>query len=97
LAWTVLLAPQVRLVHALSHSLPGSGSERGEGDARKHAPSRVCDTCLALAQLGATMTSTFHHVLVEASAPSHDGPAPIPAMALPTRGYDARAPPATLS
>ena len=35
LAWAVLLAPQVSMVHALSHSLPGGAPHSGESDKRK--------------------------------------------------------------
>ncbi len=92
LVWAVLLAPQAGLVHALSHSLPAS-SQRQDSDARHHAVVKVCDTCLAFAQLGAALPSRFeciapHHalpMLARATAisaePRHTGP------------FDARAPP----
>ena len=97
LAWAVLLAPQVSLVHALSHSLPGGAPHSGEGDKRKHAPAKVCESCLALAQLGAALPSSFQWLALDAAPPSHDGVAPIVAPARPESAYDARAPPAELS
>ena len=60
LAWAVLLAPQVSMLHALSHSLPGGAQHSGDSDKRKQAPAKVCDSCLALAQLGAALPSSFH-------------------------------------
>jgi hypothetical protein len=93
----VLLAPQVSMVHALSHSLPGGAPHSGEGDKRKHAPAKVCESCLALAQLGAALPSSFQWLALDAAPPSHAGIAPIAAPARPESAYDARAPPAELS
>jgi hypothetical protein len=97
LAWAVLLAPQVSVVHALSHSLPGGAPHSGEGDKRKQVPAKVCDSCLALAQLGAALPSSFHWVAVDSAAPAHRGAMPVGAVAPPASGYDARAPPAALT
>ncbi len=97
LACAVLLAPQVSMLHALSHSLPGGAPHSGEGDQRKHAPAKVCESCLALAQLGAALASSFQWIAVEASTPSHDEITSIAAAARPESAYDARAPPAELS
>jgi hypothetical protein len=71
LAWAVLLAPQVSLVHALSHSLPGGAPHSGESDKRKQAPAKVCDSCLALAQLGAALPSSFHWLALGVAPPAH--------------------------
>lgn len=95
LAWAVLLAPQVSMVHALSHSLPGSASHSGENEKRKQAPAKVCDSCLALAQLGAALPSSFHGLVVDASAPAHDVATRIDAVPRVASAYDARAPPAS--
>ena len=97
LAWAVLLAPQVSMVHALSHSLPGGAPHSGESDKRKQAPAKVCDTCLALAQLGAALPSSFHGLVLDVAVPAH---ARVAAIAAPERAdsvYDARAPPADLT
>lgn len=85
------------MVHALSHSVPGGAPHSGEGEKRKHAPAKVCDTCLALAQLGAALPSTFEWLALAAAPPSHDGPVPVAATARAESAYDARAPPAELS
>jgi len=97
LAWAVLLAPQLSVVHALSHSLPSSAPHSGETDKGKSAPAKVCDSCLALAQLGAALPSTFQWLAFDASAPAHDVAALIGTIRQPGSAYDARAPPAELS
>lgn len=97
LAWAVLLAPQVSMVHALSHFLPGGAPHSGEGDKRKQAPAKVCESCLALAQMGAALPSSFQWLALDAAPPAHDGLAPIAAPARAESSYDARAPPAQLS
>ena|ERR1700694_1888190 len=97
LAWAVLLAPQVSVLHALSHGLPGSAPHSSEGDKRGHAPAKVCDSCLALAQLGAALPSSFHWQAPEASPPAHRIAVPTAAAARVESAYDARAPPVALS
>ena len=97
LAWAVLLAPQVSMVHALSHSLPGGAPHSGESDKRKPAPAKVCDSCLALAQLGAALPSSFHWVALDESAPSHEAASLVGAVVRLASAYDARAPPAELT
>jgi len=97
LAWAVLLAPQVSMVHALSHSLPGGAPHSGESDKRKQAPAKVCDSCLALAQLGAALPSGFVWHAADAplaafvADPRHD------AIVRRASAYLARAPPAELT
>jgi hypothetical protein len=97
LAWAVLLAPQVSMLHALSHSLPGGAPHSGESDKRKQAPAKVCDSCLALAQLGAALPSSFHWLAPDASPPAHREPSPVGLAARVASAYDARAPPAELT
>jgi DUF2946 family protein len=99
LAWAVLLAPQVSMLHALSHSVPGTAhrSSDGDGDARKHAPAKVCDNCLALAQLGAALPASFHWAALATSQPSHRAPAAIVATPRAESAYEARAPPLELT
>ncbi len=86
------------MLHALSHSLPGSESHSGEGDKRSHVPAKVCDSCLALAQLGAALPSSFRWHAPEAAPPAHH---PVSPTAEPARTesafYDARGPPAELN
>jgi hypothetical protein len=96
LAWAVLLAPQVTSVHALSHSLPGGMPHSGESDKRKQAPAKVCDTCLALAQLGAALPSSFAWLALDLAPPAHTAVAAIAAPPRAEKAYDARAPPAEL-
>ena len=96
-AWAVLLAPQVTIVHALSHSLPGGAPHSGDSDKRKQAPAKVCDSCLALAQLGAALPSSFDWLALDAAPPAV---APVAAIAAPRptpSAYDARAPPVALT
>lgn len=93
----MLLAPQVSVLHALSHSLPGGAPHSGESDKRKTAPAKVCDSCLALAQLGAALPSTFQWLALDAPPPVHDVVSPVDAIARPGSAYDARAPPASLT
>jgi len=94
LAWAVVLAPQLSLVHALSHIASQSASK--SADERQQAPDKVCDTCLALAQLGTALTTHF-----EWRAQADTLPAPV-AVALrsvalqPVAHFRARAPPPAL-
>jgi hypothetical protein len=97
LAWAVLLAPQVSVLHALSHSLPGGAPHSGEGDKRKHAPAKVCESCLAFAQIGAALPSSFEWLALDAAAPAHDSVLPVAAPARPESVYEARGPPVELS
>jgi hypothetical protein len=97
LAWAVLLAPQVSMLHALSHSLPGGAPHSGESDKRKQAPAKVCDSCLALAQLGAALPSSFHWLALDASPPAHVEASPVGVAVRAASAYDARAPPAELT
>jgi len=85
------------MVHALSHSLPGGAPHSGETDKRKPAPAKVCDSCLALAQLGAALPSSFHWVALHGPAPAHDSAPLLDAIVRLAGAYDARAPPAELT
>ncbi len=93
----MLLAPQVSVLHALSHSLPGGAPHSGEIEKRKPAPAKVCDSCLALAQLGAALPSSFQWHALEVPAPAHDAVVPVDAIARVAGAYDARAPPVALT
>ena len=85
------------MVHALSHGLPGGTSHSSEGDKRKQAPAKVCDSCLALAQLGAALPSSFDWLALDVAAPAHVRVAAIAAPLRAESAYDARAPPADLT
>jgi hypothetical protein len=97
LAWAVLLAPQVSMLHALSHSLPGGAPHSGESDKRKQVPAKVCDSCLALAQLAAALPSSFQWLAPRMPAPTYEVAAPVDAIVRAASAYDARAPPAALT
>ena len=64
------MAPQVTLVHALSHiaSHEAAGKERHSGS------DKVCDSCLALAQLGGALPSRFDWVPHAHALPERAGP-----------------------
>lgn len=99
LAWAIALAPQLSLVHALSHIAAQSAAKTvaQSADERQQAPDKVCDTCLALAQLGSALTAHF----------DWHGPADTPAAPAlaalhgvtpqPARHFLARAPPPALT
>jgi len=97
LAWAVLLAPQVSVVHVLLHNLPGGAPHSGESDKRKPAPAKVCDSCLALAQLGAALPSSFDWLALDTAPPPYAHAAAIAAPPRAESVYDARAPPADLT
>ena len=85
------------MVHALSHSLPGGAPHSGETDKRKPAPAKVCDSCLALAQLGAALPSSFLSFSLDASVAVANAAIPVSATTRVAGAYDARAPPAELT
>ena len=85
------------MVHALSHSLPGGAQHSGESDKRKQAPAKVCDSCLALAQLGSALPSSFDWLALDVAGPAHGRVAATAAPLRAESAYDARAPPADLT
>lgn len=52
----MVAAPQLSLVHALSHLAPAATAVQS-GDERQQAPEKVCDTCLLFAHLGQALTA----------------------------------------
>jgi hypothetical protein len=60
---SVLLTPQLWLAHALSHGLPAPATPahpaEQAGKERQSQSDKVCDACLAFAQLDAAMPAQF--------------------------------------
>lgn len=53
-----MAAPQLSLVHALSHLAPAAtAASANAGDERQQAPDKACDTCLLLAHLGPALSA----------------------------------------
>jgi len=80
LVGSVLLTPQLWLAHALSHGLPAPASptqptERAAKE-RQSQSDKVCDACLAFAQLDAAMPAHFDWTAAAVAAPLA---APLPA------------------
>ncbi|HJW11314.1 MAG TPA: hypothetical protein VJ598_05995 [Albitalea sp.] len=96
LVWSVLLTPQMALVHALSHTLANGAAQQAAGDDRQHASDKVCTSCLAFAQLDAALPTQFDFALpahtVSALPASAEHAADIRALL----AFRARAPPASL-
>lgn len=92
LALAVLAAPQLSLVHALSHL----ASHGKSADERQQAPDKVCDTCLAFAQVGSAAPSHFDWHVPSASLLPPE-PAALHTIALrPIAAFLARGPPSAL-
>jgi hypothetical protein len=89
LVWSVLLAPQVTLVHALSHL----ASHEAPGKERHTGGDKVCDNCLALAQLGAALPSRFEWTALPHALPERAAPIAIAPSLQPVRAFCARGPP----
>ncbi|SHM70367.1 hypothetical protein [Rhizobacter sp. OV335] len=75
LVGSVLLTPQLRLAHALSHGLPTPAHGQA-GKERQTQADQVCDACLAFAQLDAAMPAHFDWTTPAGAAPLA---APLPA------------------
>lgn len=91
-----MAAPQLSLVHALSHLTPTAATAAQAGDERQQAPEKTCDTCLLLAHLGQALTAqhTWASLDTRASAPM-----PVAATQIALRApahFQARAPPVFL-
>jgi hypothetical protein len=89
LVWAVLLAPQVTLVHALSHA----ASQEAPGKERHAGSDKVCDSCLALAQLGAALPSRFEWAAHAHALPEVAEPAALRLSLRLSHAFRARAPP----
>lgn len=83
LVGSVLLTPQLWLAHALSHGLPAPGHAQA-GKERQTQSDKVCDACLAFAQLDAALPVHF-----DWTAPTGTPP---PATPLPTDARDGATP-----
>lgn len=91
-----MAAPQLSLVHALSHLAPRA-SVGASADDRQQAPDKVCEACLAFAHLGHAVT-TQHTWAGEAAAPCAPEATPCRSIALRwVAHFQARAPPSFLS
>jgi len=99
LVWSVLLTPQIALVHALSHTLASNTTSEADGAAaneRQYPTDKVCDSCLALAQLGAALPTQFDFALSCDAASALPSTAVDAADVQPQLAFHARAPPASL-
>lgn len=93
LAWAVMAAPQVTLVHALAHLAPAvtSSAALGEDD-NSQTPHAVCEVCAVLAQLGGALPTPQHAwregdpVAVAPLAAAVRSAQPAPAYRAPARG-----------
>ena len=70
LALAVVAAPQLSLVHALSHLAPAAATAKS-ADERQQAPEKACDSCLLFAHLGQALTAqhTWAALDTQAAAP----------------------------
>ena len=94
LAWAVMLAPEISTLHALSHGLPGNGGDGpSEIDKAGHATKKVCDSCLALAQLGAALPASSAWLAPTSALPTVAAVVPVAAESRPPRAAHARGPP----
>jgi len=93
---SVLLAPQAAFVHALSHMLPQPAAADIAND-RQHANDKVCDSCLALAQLGPALPAQFHWAAFSDATPALTTSEPQPIAPRHAFAFRARAPPAALT
>jgi hypothetical protein len=91
LVLSVLMAPALSAVHALSHLQPGA-PHQGLPDG--HAAEKVCETCLALAQLDAALPGSFHTACLGFGAPEGSTAADSGSTRQPQFAFSARAPPA---
>ena len=90
LVLAVLMAPALSAVHALSHLPPAAqGKTLPDG----HAVEKVCDTCLALAQLDAALPGSFHAACLGFGAPQGSAAADCSSTQRPLFAFVARAPP----
>ena len=98
LGLSLLLTPQITLVHALSHTLANDVARDAPGEAHneQHANNKACGQCLALAQLGTALATQFDWAASSGAALEWRTPV---AQSLELRrscAYRARAPPTAL-
>lgn len=97
LALALVAAPQLSLVHALSHLAPGAGAITAEaGDEAPGTLENVCETCLLLAQIGPAFPpqATWAGLDLRAAAPVAEALTQIAPRA--PAHFQARAPPVFL-
>ena len=88
LAWlfalTLLLGQAAAFAHAVSHLDEGDGA----------LPDKVCEVCVAQAQLGSAAPATVFSLPIEAAGPAELPTAALPLLAACFKHAQARAPPA---
>ena len=96
---SVLLAPPMAAVHALSHlaqpSHPAGGTQQKLPD-ESSAADKVCDICLALAQLDAALPAQVQAPGLRHSAPLSGAVADRSTAPRPLFAFVARGPPASI-
>ena len=93
LACLLVAIQQVGFAHALSHL--GSGGTQNTRPDKQHPAQKVCDECLAYAQIGSALTASAP---VLPPAPAVVAPVAVPhgrSAAAPTLHFHSRAPPAS--
>lgn len=93
---SVLLAPPLVAVHALSHLSHSDGESRQKLPDGTSAADKVCDTCLALAQLDAALPAQFQAPGLTHSAPLGAVAADCSSVPRPLFAFVARAPPVSI-
>jgi len=91
LVLAVLMAPALSAVHALSHLQQAAHQQRLPDG---HAAEKVCETCLALAQLDAALPATRHAAVLGFEAPQGNPAVDCSSAPRPLFAFVARAPPA---
>ena len=89
LVGSVLLAPQLQLVHALSHGV----AAQQDGKDRQGQADKACDTCLSLVQLDAALPARFDWAAEQQAAPASPTLADAPCLAAGDSVFLARGPP----
>ena len=91
LVLAVLMAPALSAVHALSHLQQAAHQQRLPDG---HAAEKVCETCLALAQLDTALTGTRYAAVLGFEAPQGRPAVDRSHAPRPLFAFVARAPPA---
>lgn len=99
LGLSLLLTPQITLVHALSHMLANDVVRDAPVDTHneQRANNKVCDQCLTLAQLGAALPTQFDWAASSDAVPERQAPVAQSLELQRSFAYRARAPPIALT